>query len=48
MRTDSRRFGTKLERRFSKEIKEMLISNGFKDVKFSKTAPFWVAVCRKS
>ncbi len=50
MRTDSLdRFGTKLERRFSKkEIKEMLISNGFKDVKFSETAPFWVAVCRKS
>jgi ubiquinone/menaquinone biosynthesis C-methylase UbiE len=49
MRTDSLdRFGTKLERRFSrKEIFEMLTSNGFKDVKFSEKVPFWVATCRK-
>lgn len=49
MRTDSLdRFGTKLERRFSrKEIIEMLTSNGFADIKFSEKAPFWVATCRK-
>ncbi len=49
MRTDSLdRFGTKLERRFSRrDIYEMLKSNGFKDIKFSEKVPFWVATCRK-
>ncbi len=50
MRTDSLdRFGTKLEKRFSrKEIREMLETNGFKDIKFSEKVPFWVATCRKN
>ena len=49
MRTDSLdRFGTKLEKRFTKlEIKNLLSSSGFKDINFSKKAPFWVATCRK-
>ena len=49
MRTDSLdRFGTKLEKRFSKqEIIELLSSAGFKDIKFSKKMPFWVAICKK-
>lgn len=50
MRTDSLdRFGTKLEKRFSKkEIYEMLSASGFKDIKFSEKVPYWVANCRKS
>ena len=50
MRTDALdRFGTKLEKRFSKkEIESMLNKNGFKDVKFSPNMPYWVAFCRKS
>ena len=49
MRTDALdRFGTKLERRFSKkEIKELLLNNGFKEVVFSSNMPYWVAFCRK-
>ncbi len=49
MRTDSLdRFGTKLEKRFSKkEITELLRSAGFGDIKFSKKMPFWVAICKK-
>ena len=49
MRTDSLdRFGTKLEKRFSKqEITELLRSAGFSDIKFSKKMPFWVAICKK-
>lgn len=49
MRTDSLdRFGTKLEKRFSKkEISQLLYSSGFKEVKFSKIMPFWVAICKK-
>ncbi len=50
MRTDALdRFGTKLERRFSRrEIERMLTNNGFKDIKFSPNMPYWVAFCRKS
>ena len=49
MRTDSLdRFGTKLEKRFTKsEIENLLSMSGFKDIKFSEKAPFWVATCRK-
>ena len=49
MRTDSLdRFGTKLEKRFSKkEISKLLYSSGFKEVKFSEIMPFWVAICKK-
>tara|TARA_B110000483_G_scaffold243592_1_gene334390 strand:+ start:9251 stop:10093 length:843 start_codon:yes stop_codon:yes gene_type:complete len=49
MRTDALdRFGTKLERRFSKkDIKELLLNNGFKEVVFSSNMPYWVAFCRK-
>lgn len=46
MRTDSRdRFGTPLERRFSRiEIENMLINAGLENISFSETAPFWCAV----
>ena len=46
MRTDSRdRFGTPLEKRFSKkEIQTMMENAGFKNIKFSKEAPYWCAV----
>lgn len=49
MRTDSLdRFGTKLEKRFTKsEIENLLSMSGFKDIKFSEKSPFWVATCRK-
>lgn len=50
MRTDALdRFGTKLERRFSKkEIEILLKKHGFKDIKFSPNMPYWVAFCRKA
>ena len=42
------RFGTKLEKRFTKiEIEEMLIATGFKDIRFSHSTPYWVAVATK-
>lgn len=46
MRTDALdRFGTRLEQRFSRdEIKAMLQSAGFTDIRFSDTQPFWCAV----
>lgn len=49
MRTDSLdRFGTKLEKRFSKkEIVGLLNLTGFKDIKFSKKMPYWVVICKK-
>ena len=49
MRTDSRdRFGTKLEKRFSKnEITKLLERNGFKNVSFSSKPPFWVSLSFK-
>jgi len=45
MRTDALdRFGTRLEQRFSRqEIKTMLQSAGFSDIRFSDTQPFWCA-----
>ena len=50
LRTDALdRFGTKLEKRFTKnEIEEMLIKAGFRDVQFSAQTPFWVALAIKS
>ena len=50
MRTDALdRFGTQLEKRFSKdEIQTMLQEAGFQDIRFSKNMPFWVSISRKS
>ena len=49
MATDSLdRFGTKLEKRFTKkEIEKMLLTAGFEDIKFSERTPYWVAVAWK-
>jgi len=49
MRTDSLdRFGTKLEKRYSKlEIEKLLKESGFTNIIFSEKMPFWVATCRK-
>lgn len=49
MKTDSLdRFGTRLEKRFSKdEIKTMLSESGFRDIKFSEKMPHWVAIAYK-
>ena len=49
MRTDSRdRFGTPLERRFSKnEIRNMLEIAGFEKIQFSESRPYWVSVAIK-
>ena len=46
MRTDSRdRFGTPLEKRFSKEeIEKMMTDSGLTNIKFSNNQPFWCAV----
>jgi SAM-dependent methyltransferase len=46
MRTDALdRFGTRLEHRFRRqEIKAMLQSAGFTNIRFSDTQPFWCAV----
>jgi len=46
IRTDALdRFGTRLERRFSKdEIFKMMSDSGLIDIKFSHTTPFWCAV----
>lgn len=46
MRTDALdRFGTRLEKRFSKEqIRSMLESAGFERITFSDRAPYWCAV----
>ena len=39
------RFGTRLEQRFTRrEITQMLSRSGFKDVRFSDSAPYWCAV----
>ena len=50
MRTDSRdRFGTPIEHRFTQEeIKNMMLSSGLRDIKFSESAPFWCAIGKKS
>jgi SAM-dependent methyltransferase len=49
MRTDARdRFGTPLERRFSKDqIAQMMKEAGLANVRFSDAAPFWCAVGNK-
>lgn len=49
MRTDSRdRFGTNLEKRYSKkEIKTMLKNAGLYKIKFSKNAPYWCVIAFK-
>tara|TARA_Y100001970_G_scaffold294156_1_gene447656 strand:+ start:23619 stop:24464 length:846 start_codon:yes stop_codon:yes gene_type:complete len=46
MKTDSLdKFGTKLEKRFSrKEIELMMMNSGLKDINFSPKKPYWVAV----
>jgi SAM-dependent methyltransferase len=50
MRTDALdRFGTRLEQRFSRAmIEAMLQAAGMKDIRFSDSAPFWVAVASKA
>ena len=50
MKTDALdRFGTRLEKRFSKqEIIDMLTVSGFKDIKFSEGNPRWVCLSKKS
>jgi len=50
MRTDARdRFGTSLEKRFSKEeICRMLSTAGLVDIRLSEQPPFWCAVGMKS
>jgi ubiquinone/menaquinone biosynthesis C-methylase UbiE len=49
MRTDALdRFGTRLEKRFSKEqVVGMLQAAGFEDIQFSTKEPFWCALARK-
>lgn len=49
MTTDSLdRFGTKLEKRYTKqEIKQMLKNAGFKNIRFSNNTPYWVAIAWK-
>jgi len=49
MTTDSLdRFGTKLEKRYTKqEIKKMLKNAGFKNIRFSNSTPYWVAIAWK-
>jgi SAM-dependent methyltransferase len=49
MRNDSLdRFGTPLEKRFSKdEIEKMLTDVGFVNIKFSEKAPYWHAISQK-
>lgn len=46
MRTDSRdRFGTPLEKRFSRDqIEQMMLNAGLTKVRFSENAPYWCAV----
>ena len=50
MRTDSLdRFGTRLEKRFSKkQIISLLKKTGFKNIDFSQGKPFWVIICYKN
>jgi len=49
MRTDALdRFGTKLEKRFSRQqIQEMMEAAGLQDVRFSDRLPFWCAVGKR-
>lgn len=50
LRTDALdRFGTKLEKRFTKlEIEQMLLEAGFSDIRFSSQMPYWVAIASKA
>lgn len=50
MRTDSLdRFGTSLEKRYTKkEIEKLLSVSGFEKISFSKRRPYWVALAYKS
>jgi len=50
MRTDALdRFGTRLEQRFTRaEIAAMMEAAGLKDIRFSESVPFWVAVGTKA
>ena len=42
------RFGTPLEKRFSKkEIETMLLNSGLSEIKFSENDPYWHVVARK-
>ena len=42
------RFGTKLEQRLSKnQIRNLLINNGFSDINFSNSEPYWCAISYK-
>ena len=49
MQTDALdRFGTRLEKRFTKEaIKRMMVDAGLQDVSFNAGPPYWVAVGTK-
>ncbi len=49
MRTDALdRFGTRLERRFSKkQIETVLKDTGYENIIFSKNKPYWVILCSK-
>ena len=46
MRTDALdRFGTRLEKRFTKsQIKNMMKNSGLKEIKFSENSNYWIAV----
>lgn len=48
LRTDALdRFGTRLEKRYSRaEIEELLVAQGFSDIRFNPEFPFWCAVGR--
>jgi SAM-dependent methyltransferase len=50
MRTDALdRFGTRLEKRFTKkEISEMMINCGLRDITFHTSAPYWCAIGYKN
>lgn len=50
MRTDALdRFGTRLEQRFTREeIEAMMLRCGLTDIRFSESAPYWVACGRKA
>jgi hypothetical protein len=49
MQTDALdRFGTRLEHRFTQpEIKAMMERSGFRDIRFSEKAPYWVAIGKR-
>jgi hypothetical protein len=49
MRNDALdRFGTPLEKRFTKEeIRDMLSRNGFSDIRFSNNKPYWHVIAQR-